>query len=129
KEQCNQLFDLLESIDEFAYASKAREDFVEDKMTSLKMGDTYFIEDNHEIIASVAATAESSVSAVVVAVATKENFRNKGLATALMCKLMDEYIHVKKKALCLFYDNPKAGNIYKRLGFKEMDMWVMLSKE
>ena len=129
REDCNALFDLLEAIKEFAYVQKAREDFINDKMTSLKMGETYLIEENNIVIASVAATAETTLSAVVVAVATLPSMRNKGLATALMCKLMDQYINVKNKALCLFYDNPKAGNIYKRLGFKEMDMWVMLSKE
>jgi predicted GNAT family acetyltransferase len=42
---------------------------------------------------------------------------------------MNEYFIKKDKYLCLFYDNPKAGNIYKRLGFKDVDKWVMLSKE
>jgi predicted GNAT family acetyltransferase len=29
------------------------------------------------------------------------------------------------KTLCLFYDNPKAGSIYKRLGFKDIGFWSM----
>ena len=34
----------------------------------------------------------------------------------------------KNKYLCLFYDNPKAGAIYKRLGFIDTEKWVMLDK-
>ena len=29
------------------------------------------------------------------------------------------------KLLCLFYDNPEAGRIYKRLGFTDIGMWTM----
>ena len=29
------------------------------------------------------------------------------------------------KSLCLFYDNPKAGSIYHRLGFENIDRWTM----
>lgn len=129
EEGCEKLFDLLVKIEEFSIKSEDKSTFTSDKMTSLAMGKTYYIEEDNTIIASVATTAESSVSAVVVAVATSDAARNKGLATLLMSQLMNEYINLKHKALCLFYDNPKAGNIYKRLGFQDIDKWVMLSKE
>lgn len=129
EEQCGKLYDLLVTIDEFSVRSQEKNKFISDKMASLAMGKTYFIEKNNRIVATVAATAESSLSAVVVGVATSRSVRNKGLASALMSSLMKEYIHHKNKALCLFYDNPLAANIYKRLGFQDIDMWVMLSKE
>ncbi len=32
----------------------------------------------------------------------------------------------RNKTLCLFYDNPKAGRVYRRIGFKEIGIWTML---
>jgi hypothetical protein len=29
------------------------------------------------------------------------------------------------KTLCLFYNTPEEGRIYKRLGFKDIGMWTM----
>jgi predicted GNAT family acetyltransferase len=129
KEHCDKLFDILFLISKFAYKSKEKDKFIEDKMNSLNMGSTYFIEKDGVVVSTVSTTAETKVSAMVIAVATLETARNKGLATILMKHLMNEYFDKKKKYLCLFYDNPKAGNIYKRLGFKDVDKWIMLKKE
>lgn len=128
-EHCAKLFDILKSIDEFGYKNKPKQEFIEDKMSSIEMGSTYFIEENGIALSTVATTAETTISAMVVGVATLESARNKGLATILMKHLMYEYFIKKGKYLCLFYDNPKAGNIYKRLGFKDVDKWIMLEKE
>lgn len=129
KEHCEKLFDILVQIDEFGYKNKSKEDYVESKMLSMNTGSTLFIEEEGKILSTVATTAETTKSAMVVAVATLESARKRGLASILMRELMKEYFDEKKKYLCLFYDNPKAGNIYKRLGFKDVDKWVMLSKE
>jgi len=29
------------------------------------------------------------------------------------------------KVLCLFYDNPEAGKIYKRLGYVDIGKWAV----
>jgi predicted GNAT family acetyltransferase len=129
KEHCSMLFDALVTIDEFGYIDKSKEEFIESKLKSLNMGSTFFIEEEGIVLSTVATTAETTKSAMVVAVATIESARSRGLASILMKHLMNEYFEVKGKYLCLFYDNPKAGNIYKRLGFKDVDKWVMLTKE
>ena len=74
-------------------------------------------------------TAETTQNAMVVAVATRPNYRNKGYASLLMKTLMSIYFHEKKKSLCLFYDNPKAGAIYHRLGFVTIGTWDMYHQE
>ena len=123
------LYNVLESIEEFGYDKRNKEEFIDSKIKSMKMGTTLFIEENGKILSTVATTAETTKTAMVVAVATLETARKRGLASILMKHLMKEYFEEKHKYLCLFYDNPKAGNIYKRLGFKDVDKWVMLSKE
>lgn len=129
KEHCSILFDILVTVDEFGYKNKLKEKFIEDKFTSLNMGTTYYIEEDGLALSTVATTAETTISAMVVAVATLKEARKRGLASILMKYIMNEYFEEKGKYLCLFYDNPKAGNIYKRLGFKDVDKWVMLNKE
>jgi len=129
EEHCEKLFELLKSIDQFGYDIQSKTEFVKSKMNGINMGSTYFIEEEGKIISTVSATAETTKSAMVIAVATAVNARKKGLATILLKHLMNEYFEEKHKYLCLFYDNPMAGTIYKRLGFKDVDKWVMLSKE
>ena len=129
KEDCEKLFDILKTIEEFGYQGKSKEEYVLSKLQGINMGTTLFIEEDGKILSTVATTAETTKSAMVVAVATLKEARGRGLATILMKELMKEYFDEKNKYLCLFYDNPKAGNIYKRLGFKDVDKWVMLKKE
>lgn len=127
KESCSKLYDLLSKIDDFGIKNKSKNDFIESKIKSLEMGVTIYIEEDNKIVSTVATTAETTKNAMVVAVATDEQYRNKGYASMLMIFLMDMYFSHKHKELCLFYDNPSAGKIYKRLGFKDIGTWNMCS--
>jgi uncharacterized protein len=84
----------------------------------------FYIEDGEEIVSSAMTTAENSVSAMIVGVCTIPGYEKRGYASAIMTKLCEEVL-AEGKYLCLFYDNPKAGNIYKRLGFVDIGKWVM----
>lgn len=78
---------------------------------------------------SVASTsAENSVSAMVVGVATLPGARNAGLASSLVAKLCSDFLSEGKQFLCLFYDNPAAGSIYRKIGFTELGNYMMLKK-
>lgn len=127
KEDCVKLYDLLVQIEDFGIKDKSRNDFVESKLKSLEMGVTLYIEEDNKIVSTVATTAETTKNAMVVAVATDKMYRNKGYASMLMMFLMNLYFTKKHKELCLFYDNPKAGKIYKRLGFRDIGTWNMCS--
>ncbi|MDY0277767.1 MAG: GNAT family N-acetyltransferase [Acholeplasma sp.] len=130
KEEASRLYDLMIQIDEFGYReSHTRERFIEQKTSDTSMGITLYIEEDDRVVASVATTAETTQNAMIVAVATHPNYRNKGYASILMKALMSIYFHEKKKSLCLFYDNPKAGAIYHRLGFVTIGTWDMYHQE
>ncbi len=129
EEDCSKLYDLLVEIDEFGIKKQSRKKYIEGKMNSIQMGITLYIEENNKIVSTVATTAETTKSAMVVAVATIPEYRKKGYASVLMISLMKEYFENRHKELCLFYDNPKAGKIYKKLGFKDIGKWVMTSKK
>ncbi|SHH79317.1 hypothetical protein SAMN02745135_02158 [Caloranaerobacter azorensis DSM 13643] len=90
-------------------------------------GRGYFIEEDGKMVSIVQTTAENSTSAMIVGVCTHPDYRKRGYATACMTKLCRTLLN-EGKSLCLFYDNPKAGKIYKRLGFKDIGIWTMYSR-
>ncbi|OKP96478.1 GNAT family N-acetyltransferase [Paenibacillus sp. P46E] len=88
-------------------------------------GRTYYIEQNGQVIATASTSAESSMSAMIVAVATHPAFRGQGLASQVVARLCTD-MKTEGKTPCLFYDNPQAGLIYHKLGFQDIGFWTML---
>ncbi|MNN97268.1 FR47-like protein [compost metagenome] len=62
---------------------------------------------------------------MLVAVATHPDYRGQGLATRVVAKLCTDLL-AEGKSLCLFYNNPQAGLIYKKLGFSDIGSWTMM---
>ncbi|WP_152657971.1 GNAT family N-acetyltransferase [Oceanobacillus sp. CFH 90083] len=119
--------EMLGSIPEFSTSNITIESRADAEKN--KTGRTYFIRDtNGTMVASASTTAENSQSAMIVGVGTKPGYEQQGYATKCMEKLCVTLL-AEGKSLCLFYDNPAAGNIYKRLGFKDIGMWTMLRYE
>lgn len=118
--------ELLKGVPEFASANIT----VESKKRPIesKTGRSYFIRVNGEMATTASTTAENSLSAMVVGVATKEQYKRMGLATNCMIKLCQDLLD-EGKELCLFYDNPDAGKIYQRLGFEDIGFWNMYRYE
>jgi predicted GNAT family acetyltransferase len=130
KEEAALIYDLLAQITEFSsIANQDKETFVSNKLTNRKagMGITNFIKKNGIVVATAATTAETTQAAMVVAVATHPNYRNNGYATMVVEDLIRRY-QANGKSLCLFYDNPKAGSIYHRIGFADIGKWAMIEE-
>ncbi len=89
-----------------------------------KTGRTFFIKENGKMIASVSTEAENSLSAMIIGVCTHPNYRGRGLASRILSHVLT-ILSQEGKIVCLFYNNPSAGTIYKRLGFYDIDMWTM----
>lgn len=121
-EDVDRIIELRQRIAEFATAPRTRESLA--KSLETKTGRTYYIEQDGNMVASASTTAENSLSAMIVGVCTDEAHRQKGYASAIMTKLIQDLIS-EGKTLCLFYDNPQAGSIYKRLGFRDIGTWTM----
>lgn len=90
-------------------------------------GRVYYIEDAGKMVSVSQTTAENSMSAMVVGVATLEAYRGQGLMSRCLSKLCLDVLN-EGKTLCLFYDNPSAGKVYHKLGFKTIDNWVMVNR-
>lgn len=119
--------EMLRSIPEFAtsnFSVEARE-----RAEKYKTGRTYVMRNEQGImVSSASSTAENSQSAMIVGVGTRPGFEGRGYATVCMEKLCSELL-AEGKSLCLFYDNPAAGKIYKRLGFTDIGLWTMIRYE
>lgn len=87
---------------------------------------TYYIEVDGQMVSSASTAAENTMSAMIVGVCTLEAYEKKGMASACVYQLCRD-VMAEGKELCLFYDNPDAGRIYERLGFKCIDKWMMVS--
>jgi len=93
-----------------------------------KAGRYYVIREEGEVVSMVATAAENSKSAMLVGVCTVPAYRMRGYTTALMSTMLKDLLE-EKESVCLIYDNPKAGSIYKRSGFVDIGMWTMLVGE
>lgn len=131
EEDYGKIYDLLITIHEFdSMKNTSKETFIKDNLRDEKSNSVkLFIEQDNQCISTAATVADTTKSAMVVAVASDNKYRKQGYASKVMIALMDEYINKRNKSLCLFFDNPKAGKIYHRLGFTDMDMWVMLVRK
>lgn len=90
-------------------------------------GRGYVVEAEGRIIAMAQTVAENPYAAMMVGVGTDMNYRNQGFASTLVSRLSSEMLAEGKK-ICLFYDNPDAGKMYKRLGFKDIGFWSVVKR-
>ncbi|MCG3084185.1 GNAT family N-acetyltransferase [Anoxybacillus sp. LAT_35] len=118
----DRILELRNRIAEFSVPPSSRDMLV--KSLETNTGRVYYIEEDGRMVSSVATTAENTLSAMVVGVCTDPNDRHKGYASEIMKRVIEDYVRAGK-TLCLFYDNPNAGRIYKRLGFYDIGMWTM----
>nr|WP_091497944.1 GNAT family N-acetyltransferase [Amphibacillus marinus] len=113
----------INGVPEFSHSTVNRETKQRDMERGV--GRSYMIKsDDGMVISSASTAAENSQSAMIVAVATASAYMGKGLATQCLSRLIAD-LHHEGKELCLFYDNPAAGKIYKKLGFKDIGLWTL----
>lgn len=121
------IFNFIDSIEEFTGLGNSKERI--ESVLRTQAGRIYYMESEEgEVITVSQTTAENSKSAMIVGVATKKDYRKKGLMTKCLSTLCKDVLD-EGKILCLFYDNPKAGNVYLKLGFKSIDNWIMIIKK
>ena len=122
------IYALLKQITEFGYNNKSIDAYLKQRLEWLNRETCLYIEDNNEVIATLTVTSETAFNAMVIGVATHPDYRNKGLASKVVEAANYYYIKDQNKSLCLFYDNPKAGSIYHRLGYVTIGKWMMLKR-
>lgn len=122
--------DLMSDVAEFqkTYKKSEREKHIRHMKEEMSQGGKAAVAGflNGRMVSIASTSAENSESAMIVGVATAEEFRGKGYASAVVQALSRDCFQRGKKYLCLFYDNPVAGRIYNRIGFQELGKYGML---
>ncbi len=128
KQDAEMVFELLKTIPElYTVHAKGKAEAIQYFLhNSGANGTTVFIEQDGQVVATASAVYESKKSAMIVAVASHSDYRGFGYGKTVMHYLMDLYINHKGKTLCLYYDDPIAEKLYKKLNFVDIDRWSML---
>lgn len=124
------VYTLLNQIDELdSVKQKTKDEFIQYLMdNSDGNGTTVFVKEDGKVVANASAVHETDQTAMIVGVATHVDYRGQGLGRKVLYYLLDFYVNHKEKTLCLYYDDERAGALYKQLGFIEIDDWIMLLK-
>lgn len=131
-DDADELLELLSTIQEFAdtYGGGPQQLAEERRamLTNLENGSLWYgVRENGRLVSAAQTTADNDRSAMIVSVATRPGFRGRGYASATVAALCRGAFAGGKQFLCLFYDNPDAGRIYRRLGFAELGQYAVLS--
>ncbi len=86
-------------------------------------GRTCFVRKDGRPVSVASSTAETGRMAMVVGVGTLKGYRERGYASLCVSALCRPLL-LEGKSVYLFYDNPDAGRIYRRLGFREVGAWL-----
>lgn len=128
KSDLPQIMELYLLIDEFAATYRGREEKALQE-AELKMDHgslAYGVFEDNKLVSIAETSADNSISAMIVGVATHPDYRQKGYAMAVVSKLCQASFEKDRQFLCLFYDNPTAGKIYHKIGFEPIGEYAML---
>lgn len=113
----------------YATAGHMRRDADDVRRLMQQEGRRYAVtQDSGRIVSAAATSIETSNAAMIGGVFTPEPLRNRGYASAAMTHLCDALL-AEGIQPCLFYDNPAAGSIYRRLGFEDIGPWHLVFLE
>ena len=87
----------------------------------------YYVEIDGNLISYAQSSAENTKTAMLVSVMTHKSHRKNGFASTCIKTLCEELVS-NGKSLCLYYKNPEAGKIYKKIGFNEIGFWSIYIK-
>jgi predicted GNAT family acetyltransferase len=91
----------------------------------LEQGRIFVATTKGRITSAALTNTETQNLAMIGGVYTPLEFRHQGYANACMVAICQDLAADGKEA-CLCYDDPVAGGIYRRLGFKKIGYWRLL---
>lgn len=108
------------------FKSFASEEVMEDKLKSGR-GRAFGLWEGERLVSVVQTDFEQEDSALIVGVATRINQQKLGHGTKLLSYAI-KHLQEEGKTLYLEYESPEAGNLYRRLGFREFETIIEYTK-
>ncbi len=123
-----QLYDLFMEVEEYGFTGHDRTLYVD---THVRIADegtirTYGGFVHGRLVSTAAYLNDRPSTAIVVGVATPPRWRRQGYATAVLQRLCQDAL-ADGQVLYLFYTNPAAGSVYRKLGFGNGGPWTILT--
>lgn len=78
-----------------------------------------------EVVSAALTNAETTTLAMVGGVYTAPAWRGRGLSQAVCSQLCDELVREGRQPV-LYWENPAAGHVYAKLGFRPIGTWRSL---
>lgn len=127
-DNASEVIGLYVQIQEFAsqYIGKEQEQIAALRADLAQEKAGYGIYKDKVLVSTALTSAENSQSAMIIGVATHQDHRKKHLATIVMHRLLEDQFKKGKQFVCLFYNNPQAGRIYRACGFEDFSTFAML---
>ncbi len=124
----DKLVDFFFTIKEFEKNYKGQEEGYRQRTKENLQKDStaYVYTDKGIIVASAMAGAQCSIGSMLLGVATNPDYRKKGLATVLVTNACQDQFEKGKDFVALFFDNPEAASLYKKIGFEEVGEYTVL---
>lgn len=117
-------YDLLLSAKEYlGVMPDSKEKYItgQRKIINTNSRTAYLLIDD-KMVSSCSTISEYDKSAIVTGVVTSPEFRNKGYGSEVLICLFETLISEGKNPY-LFYSNPVASSVYKKLGMEEVCEW------
>lgn len=86
----------------------------------------FMIKDQGKIVSMGYSNAQSDQAGMICSVCTHPDYRVKGYGSAVVSAIVADLAQHGKKS-CLFFDNPKAASIYHKLGFKDVNIYTLIT--
>lgn len=127
-EEIEMQYDLLCSAQEYSMGSK--EEYVKYGLEILKKGTdrTVYLSVDGAMVSSSTTVRETRNSAIIIGVVTHPEHRQKGYGTEALLGLFEMLLQ-EGKFPYLFYNNPAARSVYKKIGMKEVCEWRVIYVE
>ncbi|MDP4153735.1 MAG: GNAT family N-acetyltransferase [Bacillota bacterium] len=115
--ECRAVYDLLCSAEMSPGIPLDRYYVTRKHFINISSSRTYFAVDGENAVSTASTMVETQNGAYLYAVATHPDYRNRGLATEVVSKLIGD-LTAEGKTCYISFRNPAAESVYKKLGFK-----------
>jgi uncharacterized protein len=124
EEEIGLQYDLLISTEEYiGVLPDNRETYINEQKKSMNSNSrTAYLLVDGKMVSSCSTVTEYDKSAIVIGVVTNPDFRNKGYGSEVLIGLFETLLKEGKYPY-LFYNNPAARRVYKKIGMEEVCEW------